>query len=128
MATFNLMGVDIPLAYTIGAKKELLEAFGSSDKLQAAFAVTSDIELAENAARIGSIMAKAELVRQRAEHVLLGTEMTAREISYEDLFALLDIEKTMELIEAISSTIREANKTQFQTQETKGKKAEATQE
>lgn len=128
MAIFNLMGVDIPLAYTIGAKKELLEAFGSSDKLQAAFAVTSDIELAENAARIGSIMAKAELVRQRAEHVLLGTEMTAREISYEDLFALLDIEKTMELIEAISSTIREANKTQFQTQETKGKKAEATQE
>lgn len=128
MAIFNLMGVDIPLAYTIGAKKELLEAFGSSDKLQAAFAVTSDIELAENAARIGSIMAKAELVRQRAEHVLLGTEMTARDISYEDLFALLDIEKTMELIEAISSTIREANKTQFQTQETKGKKAEATQE
>ena len=128
MATFNLMGVDIPLAYTIGAKKELLEAFGSSDKLQAAFAVTSDIELAENAARIGSIMAKAEMMRQKAEHVLLGTEITAREIPYEDLFALLDIEKTMELIEAISSTIREANKTQFQTQETKGKKAEATQE
>lgn len=128
MATFNLMGVDIPLAYTIGAKKELLEAFGSSDKLQAAFAVTSDIELAENAARIGSIMAKAEMMRQKAEHVLLGTEITAREIPYEDLFALLDIEKTMELIEAISSTIREANKTQFQTQETKGKKTEATQE
>lgn len=128
MATFNLMGVDIPLAYTIGAKKELLEAFGSSDKLQAAFAVTSDIELAENAARIGSIMAKAEMMRQKAEHVLLGTEITAREIPYEDLFALLDIEKTMELIEAISSTIREANKTQFQTQETKEKKAEATQE
>jgi hypothetical protein len=128
MAIFNLMGIEIPLAYTIGAKKELLEEFGTADKLQAAFAVTSDVELAENAAKIGSIMAKAELTRQRAEHMLLGTEITAREISAEDLFALLDIEKTLELIEAISSSVREANKTQFQIQETNGKKAEATQE
>ena len=128
MAIFNLMGIEIPLAYTIGAKKELLEEFGTADKLQAAFAVASDVELAENAAKIGSIMAKAELTRQRAEHMLLGTEITAREISKEDLFALLDIEKTLELIEAISSSVREANKTQFQIQETNGKKAEATQE
>ena len=128
MAIFNLMGIEIPLAYTIGAKKELLEEFGTADKLQAAFAVASDVELAENAAKIGSIMAKAELTRQRAEHMLLGTEITAREISAEDLFALLDIEKTLELIEAISSSVREANKTQFQIQETNGKKAEATQE
>lgn len=128
MAIFNLMGIEIPLAYTIGAKKELLEEFGTADKLQAAFAVASDVELAENAAKIGSIMAKAELTRQRAEHMLLGTEITAREISEEDLFALLDIEKTLELIEAISSSVREANKTQFQIQETNGKKAEATQE
>lgn len=128
MAAFNLKGVDIPLAYTIGAKKELLEAFGTNDKLQAAFLVESDVELAENAARIGSIMAKAEYVRQKAENALLGTEITARVISYEDLFALLDISSVLELIEAISSTIREANKTAIQTQDDNGKKAEATQE
>ena len=121
MATFKLMGVEIPLAYTIGAKKELLEAFGNADKLQAAFLVESDVELAENAARIGSIMAKAELVRQKAQQALLGTEVTARAIPFEDLFALLDISSTLELIEAISSTIREANKTTIQTQDDNGK-------
>ena len=127
MATFKLMGVEIPLAYTIGAKKELLEAFGNADKLQAAFLVESDVELAENAARIGSIMAKAELVRQKAQQALLGTEVTARAIPFEDLFALLDISSTLELIEAITSTVREANKTTIQAQDDNGKKAEATQ-
>lgn len=127
MASFNLMGVDIPLAYTIGAKKDLLEAFGSADKLQAVFLVESDVELAENAARVGAIMAKAELMRQKAENALLGTEITAKAISYEDIFALLDVAKTVELVDAITSTIKDANKTTVQAQEDNGKKAEATQ-
>ena len=125
---FNLLGKNISLAYTIGAKKALLEAFGTPDKLQAAFAVDNDVELAENAARIGAIMANAEYNRQLAQKALLGTEVTATQIKEEDLFALLDVNSTLELVRSITETIRESNRTTFQVKGDSGKKAEATQE
>jgi hypothetical protein len=125
---FNLMGTKVPLAYTIGAKKALLEAFGSTDALQAAFLTESDVELAMNAAKIGAIMANAEYDLQRAKSVLLGTEVTAKPIKEEDLFAVLDVRLTLDLIESITGTVRESNQTTFETKDEPGKKAEATHE
>lgn len=125
---FNLMGVNIPLAYTIGAKKALLEAFGSADALQSAFMVDNEVDLAVNAAKIGSIMSNAEYLRQKAQNVLLGTEVTAKPIKEEDLFALLDVQSTLKLVESITETIRESNKTTIQVKEDAGKKEEATHE
>ena len=125
---FDLMGRKIPLAYTIGAKKKLLEEFKTPDALQAAFMTGSDIELAENAATIGSIMANAEYERQLSMKALLGTEVNAAPISKEDLFALLDVRLTLKLIESITGTVRESNQTTFEAKEEPGKKAEATHE
>ena len=122
---FELLdGIQIELEYTIGAKKELLNIFGSNDKLAAAFAVDNDVDLAENASKIGAAMAKAAYLRQKAQSDLLGTEITARVIDWETIFQLLDDEKTLSLVNAITATIKEANDTKVQVKAEKKETAE----
>ena len=123
---FMIMGKKIPLAYTIGAKKELLAHFGDNEKLTTALLCDSDVELAERASAIGSIMAKAEWKRQKAQAVLFGTEVTAIHIEEADLFNMLDDASTLELVKAITETVREANKTTVQAVD-ESKKDEAGQ-
>ena len=125
---FELMGVKFPLAYTIGAKKDMLDEFGSQDKVASAFAVDNDVDLAQNAARMGVIMIKAEYLRQKAKNSLLGEEVTAKLIDYDTLFNLLDEEKTLDLIRAITQTVREANESSVKVKEEKDPKETAMQE
>ena len=124
---FIIHGVSIPLAYTIRAKKALREEFDSPEALQTAFAVDNDVDLAFNASRIAAIMAEAEWYRQKAEAALLGTEITARRIPQDDLFSMLDPETTFELVKAITSTVKDANKTSVQADSAESKKEEAGQ-
>lgn len=111
---FELEGVRFDLEYTIGTKRELLKIFGTQDKIAAAFATNSDVELAENAAKIGSAMMASAYQRQKARNVILGTEVTAKVIDAESLFQLLDDASTIRLINAITATIKEANDTQVE--------------
>lgn len=120
-----IKGVDLELAYTIGAKKDLLKEFGGTEQLAAVFATDSDVQLAENAAKVGAIMAKAEYARQKAKNALLGEPVTARLIEWETIFQLLDGDTTIGLINAITATIREANGTTVDVKPEK--KEEATQ-
>lgn len=108
---FTIYGKRIPLAYTIGAKKDLLSRFGDSNKLASALTCETDVELAENAAAMGSIMAKAEWKRQKAQAALLGTDVTAIPIEEADLFEMLDGASVLELVKAITGTVLAANKT-----------------
>lgn len=124
---FTFKGVSIPLAYTIRAKKALREEFDSPEALSQAFAVDNDVDLAFNASRIAAIMAEAEWYRQKAEAALLGTEITARRIPQDDLFAMLDTDSTVDLVKAITSTVLDANKTSVQADSAAPKKAEAGQ-
>ena len=121
---FELEGVRFDLEYTIGTKRELLKIFGTQDKIAAAFATNSDVELAENAAKIGSAMMASAYQRQKARNVILGTEVTAKVIDAESLFQLLDDASTIRLINAITATIKEANDTQVEAK-SEGKKEEA---
>ena len=121
---FELEGVRFDLEYTIGTKRELLKIFGTQDKIAAAFATNSDVELAENAAKIGSAMMASAYQRQKARNAILGTEATAKVIDAESLFQLLDDASTIRLINAITATIKEANDTQVEAK-SEGKKEEA---
>lgn len=121
---YELEGVQFDLEYTIGTKRELLKIFGTQDKIAAAFATNSDVELAENAAKIGSAMMASAYQRQKARSAILGTEVTAKVIDAESLFQLLDDASTIRLINAITATIKEANDTQVEAK-SEGKKEEA---
>lgn len=114
---FELCGVSFPLAYTIGAKKDLLEAFGSQDNIASAFLVESDVALAENAARIGVIMNKAAYAREKARSVLTGEKVDIQQIDYDTLFNLLDTDSVLELVQAITGTVRDANETTVKVKE-----------
>lgn len=121
---FVLEDVRIPLAYTIWAKRELLKRFKDPQGIQSAFAVTDEIELSENMSAIGSIFSQAYSLRKKARCVITGEVDDSKPISEEDLFSLLDRDATLSLIEAISSTVSEGNKTTVETKTTE-KKEEA---
>ena len=123
---FELCGVRIPMAYTIGAKKDLLEAFGSLDNIASAFMVDDDVKLAENAARMCVIMNKAEYSRQKAKSMLTGEQIEAKTVDYDTLFNLLETDTVLDLVQAITGTVREANDTTVKVKE--DPKAEAMQE
>lgn len=107
---FTIEGIRIPLAFTLLAKKRLLEEFGSPELLQAAFTPEDESELAWNMARIASIMADAYHRRKVTLGKLNGEEDDSHPIDAEDLFSLLDREKNLELVESITRTVSEANK------------------
>jgi hypothetical protein len=118
---FVFDNVRIPLAYTIWAKRELLKRFGDPQGIQAAFAVTDEVELSENMAAIGSIFAQAYSLRKKARCAITGESDDSMPISEETLFALLERDSTLALIEAISSTVAEGNKTMVETKTTEKK-------
>ena len=120
---FELCGVSFPLAYTIGAKKDLLEAFGSQDNIASAFLVESDVELAENAARMGAIMNRAACAREKARCALTGEKVDIKQIDYDTLFNLLDTNTVLDLVQAITGTVREANETTVKVKEDPKEKA-----
>lgn len=103
--------VRIPLAYTIWAKRELLKRFKDSQGVQAAFATQDEVELSENMAAIGSIFAQAYSMRQKARCAITGEVDDSIPISEEALFSILERDLTLKLIEAISATVTEGNKT-----------------
>ena len=123
---FTFDNVRIPLAYTIWAKRELLKRFKDPQGIQAAFASSDEIELAENMAAIGSIFAKAYSLRKKSRCALTGEPDDSMPIEEDTLFALLDRDTTLKLVEAISDTVTEANKTSVEVKSTE-KKDEAKQ-
>lgn len=120
---FELCGVSFPLAYTIGAKKDLLEAFGSQENIASAFLVESDVELAENAARMGAIMNRAACAREKARCALTGEKADIQQIDYDTLFNLLDTNSVLDLVQTITGTVREANETTVKVKEDPKEKA-----
>lgn len=118
---FIFDNIRIPLAYTIWAKRELLKRFKDPQGIQAAFAVTDEIELTENMSAIGSIFAQAYSLRKKSRCALTGESDDSNPISEEALFSLLDRESTLLLIEAISNTVTEANKTTVEVKSTEKK-------
>lgn len=123
---FTVYGIRIPLAFTIWAKREISKAFQNDPNgIQKAFLVETDIELAENMAKIGSIMSKAYAMRARSLEKLTGETDDSHAIDEDELFELLDRDLTVELVKAITDTVQNANKTSV---EVKGeKKDEATE-
>lgn len=115
----------IPLAYTIWAKRELTKEFNDATGLQMAFNATDEVELAENMARIGSILSKAYAMRVRSMQKLVGGEDDSFPIEKDDLFGLLDRELALKLVEAIAKTVADSNKTSVEV--SLEKKEEATE-
>lgn len=107
---YTIEGIRIPLAYTLLAKKKMLEEFGSAEQIQLAFQPGDESDLAWNMSRIASIMAEAYHRRSITLGKLMGTEDDSHPIDAEDLFSLLDREKTLELVESITKTVAESNK------------------
>lgn len=122
---FTVNGVRIPLAYTIWAKKELTEAFKDGVGVQNAFLADNDVDLAQNMAKMGSIMSRAYAMRQRSLAKLTGSEDDSNPIDEETLFEILDRDLTIELVKAITTTVADANKT---TVEVKPEKKETATE
>lgn len=122
---FTVNGVRIPLAYTIWAKKELTEAFKDGMGVQNAFLADNDVDLAQNMAKMGSIMSRAYAMRQRSLAKLTGEEDDSNPIDEETLFGILDRDLTIELVKAITLTVADANKT---TVEVKPEKKETATE
>lgn len=122
---FTVNGVRIPLAYTIWAKKELTEAFKDGMGVQNAFLADNDVDLAQNMAKMGSIMSRAYAMRQRSLAKLTGAEDDSNPIDEETLFEILDRDLTIELVKAITLTVADANKT---TVEVKPEKKETATE
>ena len=122
---FTVNGVRIPLAYTIWAKKELTEAFKDGMGVQNAFLADNDVDLAQNMAKMGSIMSRAYAMRQRSLAKLTGSEDDSNPIDEETLFGILDRDLTIELVKAITLTVADANKT---TVEVKPEKKETATE
>lgn len=122
---FTVNGVRIPLAYTIWAKKELTEAFKDGMGVQNAFLADNDVDLAQNMAKMGSIMSRAYAMRQRSLAKLTGAEDDSNPIDEETLFEILDRDLTIELVKAITKTVADANKT---TVEVKPEKKETATE
>ncbi len=122
---FTVNGVRIPLAYTIWAKKELTEAFKDGMGVQNAFLADNDVDLAQNMAKMGSIMSRAYAMRQRSLAKLTGEEDDSNPIDEETLFEILDRDLTIELVKAITLTVADANKT---TVEVKPEKKETATE
>lgn len=122
---FTVNGVRIPLAYTIWAKKELTEAFKDGMGVQNAFLADNDVDLAQNMAKMGSIMSRAYAMRQRSLAKLTGAEDDSNPIDEETLFEILDRYLTIELVKAITTTVADANKT---TVEVKPEKKETATE
>lgn len=122
---FTVNGVRIPLAYTIWAKKELTEAFKDGMGVQNAFLADNDVDLAQNMAKMGSIMSRAYAMRQRSLAKLTGAEDDSNPIDEETLFGILDRDLTIELVKAITLTVADANKT---TVEVKPEKKETATE
>lgn len=108
---FVVNGKRIPLAYTMWAKKELLNKFGDGESIAKAFAVSDEAELAVNMAKVGAVMSKAYAMRQKALASLVGEEDDSCSVDEETLFALLDRELTIQLVGAITKTVASANKT-----------------
>lgn len=117
--------VRIPLAYTIWAKRELQKRFKDPQGIQAAFQTTDEIEFSENMAAFGSIFSQAYSLRKKARCGLTGEPDDSMPVTEEALFELLDRDATLALVEAISATIAEANKTSVEIKTEK--KDEATQ-
>lgn len=122
---FTVNGVRIPLAYTIWAKKELTEAFKDGMGVQNAFLADNDVDLAQNMAKMGSIMSRAYAMRQRSLAKLTGEEDDSNPVDEETLFEILDRDLTIELVKAITLTVADANKT---TVEVKPEKKETATE
>lgn len=122
---FTVNGVRIPLAYTIWAKKELTEAFKDGMGVQNAFLADNDVDLAQNMAKMGSIMSRAYAMRHRSLAKLTGEEDDSNPIDEETLFEILDRDLTIELVKAITLTVADANKT---TVEVKPEKKETATE
>lgn len=122
---FTVNGVRIPLAYTIWAKKELTEAFKDGMGVKNAFLADNDVDLAQNMAKMGSIMSRAYAMRQRSLAKLTGEEDDSNPIDEETLFEILDRDLTIELVKAITTTVADANRT---TVEVKPEKKETATE
>lgn len=106
---FTIEGCRIPMAFTLLAKKRLIEEFGSPELLQASFQPEDESELAWNMSRIASIMSKAYQRRKIALGKLHGEKDDSFPIEAEDLFSLLDRESCLRLVESITRTVSEAN-------------------
>lgn len=117
---FETNGIRIPLAYTIWAKREILKHFSDADGVQRAFAVTDEVELAENMAIFGSIMSKAYDLRNK---LLNPSSNDAHPIESDDLFSLLTREEVLKLVEAISTSVAEANQTMVEVRSEKKEEA-----
>ena len=118
---FEIDDIRIPLAYTIWAKRELLKRFNDAQGIQAAFTAGDEVELSENMAAIGSIFAQAYSLRKKSRCAMTGEQDDSMPITEENLFALLDRDATLSLVEAISATITDANKTMVETKSTEKK-------
>lgn len=122
---FIINGKRIPLAYTIWAKRELTREFNDANGISMAFQVDNDIDLAQNMAKIGSIMSKAYAMKARSLATLTGSEDDSFPVEEETLFGLLDKDLTVELVKCITTTVTEANKTSVEVKPEK--KQEATE-
>lgn len=117
---FESNGIKIPLAYTIWAKREMLKQFEDADGIQKAFVASNEVELAENMSIFGSIMSKAYDMRNK---VLNPSSNDAHPIESDELFSIMTREDVMKLVEAISSTVAEANKTTIESKSEKKEEA-----
>lgn len=108
---FMVEGINVPLAFTISAKKELTDRYNNLASIGTALSVDNDDELARNASIIGSIMARAAYRQQKAKASIFGTEITAIQIDSDELYELLDEASTLQLVLAIVQTVKDAQQT-----------------
>lgn len=122
---FTIQGIRIPMGYTIWAKREIQKAFKDVSGIQKAFLAETDVELAENMSKIGSILSKAYAMRAKTMEKLTGEPDDSNAIEEDELFSLLDRDSTLELVKCVSNTVASANKTEVEVKPEK--KVEATE-
>lgn len=123
-------GIEMDLAFTVGAQKKVEEKFGGMDKnhIEQIFDTTDRLKFFDNMSFMAATMINAGMHREAVRRMAMGERYEPREtMTPEQVAALVAPGEMPELERAIIETIKEGNKITVEIEPQKTKNAGATQ-